>query len=39
MGDASVACGETDKPLIVPQLWVGRGGEGKGEFSLLTFNE
>jgi hypothetical protein len=32
MGDASIACGETDNPLIVPELLggVGRGGEGKG---------
>ncbi len=31
MDDARIACGETDTPLIVPELWLGRGGEGEGE--------
>jgi hypothetical protein len=38
MGDASIACGETDNPLIVPELWLGRGrgrGRGRGSFHYL----
>lgn len=38
MGDASIACGETDNPLIVPELGVGRGrgrGRGRGSFHYL----
>jgi hypothetical protein len=38
MGDASIACGETDNPLIVPELLGGdgRGGEG-GSFHYLPY--
>jgi len=38
MGDASIACGETDNHLIVPELWLGRGrgrGRGRGSFHYL----
>jgi hypothetical protein len=44
MGDASIACGDTDNPLIVPELWVGWGGvgwggEGKGGVFITYLNE
>jgi hypothetical protein len=39
MGDARIACGETDNPLIVPELWLGRGGEGEGGVFITYLNE